>query len=850
MTRLHAPLLRATLLLTAACLPELEPVPELVESAPRIDVSEHWQVEIDAHLPSDVIPLPDGGFWVLDGDVGQAHAYDADHNLLGIVGDATTWGHPVRMANASAGGVWMVDPLGDLVRVDVAGAVAQRIVMPASEDTAGVAADTGALGVHGAVSVYDSNTMLVVGDRDGHLSWLEPGTGRVVKQLSTNVDNEPLGIITDITGWPSGGILTVDTLHAQVEQRDDQGAATSAFGRYGLWAGYLRKPKSAAIIDGRTVAIADSSLGVVQLFDPTGRALGLLAENGAPLRFSHPIDVERAGDWLYVLDAQTATLHGLKLTDGALQDQTPAVDTRWLREPLVVAERSVAAEAGAACLQCHDGFVQESRQVWDPDLHQHPVDMVPERELPGFFPLGDDGAMRCATCHSPHGTTDEAFAANVPNEEERAKLVRHATPDSLFTRVSAEGSALCVACHADTAHDGAVKDMGLESSGHLAGAKLAKAMEKRAPEDRDVLSEEGCLGCHAVHGAAESTLTRGLTDGRLCTGCHAEQSRPLVNHPVGRPDSDGPAPSNRLPLSEDGEVSCNTCHDLLGSAHALVRATPNALCLDCHEDRKRVLAGAHAKVKGIGGIACLGCHDVHGGATTQDLLTHAGNEIDPNGCGDCHGESGKHARVGVRPGTLGHTVDGKTHDGMDGELTCASCHDAHVPASDTECQTCHEPEGAAQLRGGHGETTCLDCHPAHSTSPTFTADPEEINPASWRCLSCHSDSAANNKAQAISDYQHPAPVFLPDGTRWAPLAGMPLFTADGSPAKKGENGDLTCASCHLTHGPDAAKAGDSLRRPEWQEGCAACHGPDALPLYRYFHQPDRRKGLGKLKEAP
>jgi hypothetical protein len=57
----------------------------------------------------------------------------------------------------------------------------------------------------------------------------------------------------------------------------------------------------------------------------------------------------------------------------------------------------------------------------------------------------------------------------------------------------------------------------------------------------------------------------------------------------------------------------------------------------------------------------------------------------------------------------------------------------------------------------------------------------------------------------------------------------------------GESGALACATCHWTHGPEGAV--DSLRRRGWEFPCASCHGDDALPLYRYFHQPERRAGI-------
>ena len=86
-------------------------------------------------------------------------------------------------------------------------------------------------------------------------------------------------------------------------------------------------------------------------------------------------------------------------------------------------------------------------------------------------------------------------------------------------------------------------------------------------------------------------------------------------------------------------------------------------------------------------------------------------------------------------------------------------------------------------------------------------------------------------------------MFLPDGPRWTPLGELPLFDAAGQKVAPTENGDLTCASCHLPHGPDQENEGDSLRRPGWEGPCSACHGDSALLYYRWFHFRERLKGV-------
>ena len=195
----------------------------------------------------------------------------------------------------------------------------------------------------------------------------------------------------------------------------------------------------------------------------------------------------------------------------------------------------------------------------------------------------------------------------------------------------------------------------------------------------------------------------------------------------------------------------------------------------------------------------------------------------------------------MRPGTLGHPVDGEAHGAKGEALTCETCHDAHNPRADrglAACEGCHAEQASAAHRGGHGSATCLDCHPMHSAAPSAKLS-GSVNPRSAPCLACHASTSANATAPKVLSYSHPELVFTPDGSRWTPLGGLTLYAADGTEEPAGKNGALTCSSCHLTHGPDASEPGDNLRRPGWKEACSSCHGEKALPLYRYFHRSDR-----------
>lgn len=828
----------AALMLLTAC--ERPGLPDLSEGPHVVRADELWRLELDeAHYPTDVLLTDKGELWVLDSDDRVVLRFDAERQPLDSF-ELPSWTRPSRMVAAEGGGVWMADPLGHVLKMGPDGVLQQTI------DTRVDGEDIE------PVAILEQGGKLLVSERMGGLLQLDPGTGVLTRTATASPDGAPLRMVTDLAAHPDRGALAVDTLRSAVHHVDGA-EVLDTWGRFGTWAGSLMKPKGLSLGPLDTVLVADSALDVVQVFSLEGESFGMLAHSdGQPIRLGHPVAIEPAGrDEFLVLDAEGPTLHRLRLSQAQVGAAVEAArSTHALRYPLresAEGNYTVAGEQGDTCLQCHDGLVLDDRQVWQKDLQHHPVNIVPDGELPAFFPLDDDGRLQCNTCHSPHGTTDADEASNVASEEDRLHVARHWSEDEFFTRLSRGDSALCEACHTDAAHDDAVARLGLSGSAHPVGSALEKALAARYEGDGALPDkiQKGCLGCHSPHAAQSQALLRASGDGKGCISCHEPHADSSRSHPVGG-SGDRPHVSNaaEIPLDRDGQVDCLSCHQLVGGhGKALLRqpADGGQLCLSCHDDRVSMLKGAHARVRGSEGLSCLGCHDVHDQANASLLAIGHGGKSDPNGCLSCHAPGKKHARRGVDPGRLGHPVDGEVHAASgDAPLTCASCHDAHRPEA-VDCKSCHQEQAQADDRGGHGKAECLDCHPAHGASPTVR-EPDH-NPRSWSCLACHGASRGTTDAPKVAEFEHPAPVFEPDGTRWEPLGTLPLYAPDGSDQAQGVNGEMACLTCHLVHGPDVGEPKAKLKRPGWEKPCAACHGDNALILYRYFHQPERRKGV-------
>ncbi len=836
--------LALALILASGC--SVRDVQDALEGAPALEVSDERvaiqarveaRVPIDALMPSDLQPLAEGGFAVLDGYGQRIFLFDAQNAATGtIVGDAS-WGQPVRLL-PEGDGYWLTDPgsaedPGGILRINSTGAVVE--LRPA---------------LAGSVAVARPGDSLVISNRDGTLQSVNPTAPGALRFLGLSEDAEEVRLLSDVIELSDGTVAAIDVFGSAIHLLPTSGEPLM-IGRFGHHVGALRMPKAIAEVGQGDLAVVDSVLGVVQVFDRTGKGLGPLVGPDGLLRFDHPVAVRVLSDRrIAVLSAGSAEVVILRVEDAALAAAHMRASLRHLRVSLA----PEGLDETQPCIHCHDGFAWDSRANWDPEREHHPVDVKPEGEVPAFFQLDDDGKIQCRTCHSPHGEAELGEVRATGDGEQRLSLVRHQSAEMSFLRVSTEDSELCLACHEDAAHGGLTDSEGLlpkakRGPGHLVGAALADALARRPDSTLADVEKGSCLGCHAVHAAGSEPLLRAADAGATCLGCHEDHARASRNHPLGRAfggDTPQPGLSARLVLGPDAGIGCITCHDVTdGRGDDLLRTPAEAsmLCLACHENRKDLPESGHGKIRPRGGRdlpACLGCHDVHGSSKASHLVVLHGEE-DPTGCRSCHEPGGAAAKRGLNPGILGHPVE-NTGEGDRAIADCTSCHDVHdVREPTNECADCHGDPAASFARGGHGEATCLDCHPAHRAAPAPPPSAQGANPSSAPCLACHAEDSAGGSEKRLAAWSHPETVFMPDGSRWEPLGELPLFDTAGSLVPAGQNGSLACRSCHLVHGPAADGNHDELRRPEWKATCAACHGSDALPLYRYFHDPKRRE---------
>ena len=243
------------------------------------------------------------------------------------------------------------------------------------------------------------------------------------------------------------------------------------------------------------------------------------------------------------------------------------------------------ASTSGMCLSCHDGFVEDSRDIWKDGYRGHRLGMAPSPdistpELAGSpeFPMNEDGNVYCGTCHSAHLNEAEGAPGKV----------------KLFMRASSDGGQLCQACHQDKTE--------IAGSSHDRGSRRAKDFETRGL----------CASCHTPHGSdaplmwARSRGKGNLAVNTLCRSCHDDDPDP-AEHPAhvaawsqqvresirGKSPAEMPVFDENARQSRVGNIGCPTCHNLhqeraegrpehLQGLFLRMPEFIEPLCADCH----------------------------------------------------------------------------------------------------------------------------------------------------------------------------------------------------------------------------------------------------------------------------
>ncbi|RMF61190.1 MAG: T9SS C-terminal target domain-containing protein [Calditrichaeota bacterium] len=161
----------------------------------------------------------------------------------------------------------------------------------------------------------------------------------------------------------------------------------------------------------------------------------------------------------------------------------------------------------------------------------------------------------------------------------------------------------------------------------------------------------------------------------------------------------------------------------------------NYNCFQCHTTGPDPNGSWHPTTPNLGtfsepGIRCEGCHgpgSLHVASPTTTPPPITGDSLAYTRCGDCHHRGSKTNVIPASNGYIRHHEQfnemkaSKHGDGNAPDLTCASCHDTHIPllypdaaspglsGIKQDCETCHQGYEVL-LNGQPKNIECIDCH--------------------------------------------------------------------------------------------------------------------------------------------
>lgn len=240
----------------------------------------------------------------------------------------------------------------------------------------------------------------------------------------------------------------------------------------------------------------------------------------------------------------------------------------------------------------------------------------------------------------------------------------------------------------------------------------------------------------------------------------------------------------------DYEAECSRCHTRFS------KKSQTRLCLDCHEEIDRDIAGStgyHGRLAEIAKSECMSCHSDHEGRdadivhlnkesfdhsltdfvlegshrTVTCIACHERAEPFSNAPSDCHtchreqdphkGELGKHCESchqSLSWGTIrfDHSSTDFPLKGKHRDTECAGCHgNEHYDNTPERCSTCHQLD---DVHDGSNGTDCASCHtPADWKKTSFDHDNETDFPLRGKhelvpCDACHTRSLKSRKPES------------------------------------------------------------------------------------------------------
>lgn len=200
---------------------------------------------------------------------------------------------------------------------------------------------------------------------------------------------------------------------------------------------------------------------------------------------------------------------------------------------------------------------------------------------------GGNIRMLCLTCHV---TLRGHHPTGIALDEQRSAKLRESGLDLPFDK---NGQLTCWTCHKNGCDD---EKITIEMR-HYDRAKLDQSLcwachdqDEYANTDPHIDDPGACAWCHETKPIAGVKGSKGLiaSPTMICLRCHPVEPHPGKTGHVG-PPRQGMNVDHNLPLGEEGEITCVTCHDPhYKTIIPASRLRMARICLGCHGGRFRL----------------------------------------------------------------------------------------------------------------------------------------------------------------------------------------------------------------------------------------------------------------------
>ena len=256
------------------------------------------------------------------------------------------------------------------------------------------------------------------------------------------------------------------------------------------------------------------------------------------------------------------------------------------------------------CLSCHSHHTSDYEELTKKSPEQicvkcHIVKKKKTEKSHLYYPVQE---ANCISCHNPHGSNRGSLIKenlHKPFADKKCTQCHNSSKSADPLDMKSKGMSVCIACHPSVIEDFRKVNTHIGEgvfctnchSPHTSDeAHLKKAKEKKIcttchQDTKERLKEKNnkhkhpsvmegkCTDCHRPHGSDFELLYK-TDEISACVECHKRHAS--FTHPVGK---------NTIDPRSKREISCATCHNLMGSPYdfALRFDQKKQLCIQCHK---------------------------------------------------------------------------------------------------------------------------------------------------------------------------------------------------------------------------------------------------------------------------